>query len=96
MPLRDLIVLDRSGVLFIKGEPVDPELRRKLQDSAIVALDNAAEILVEDQALHEALKLGIISSTRNEELFFAKAVIWWGQKRRQFLELLANKQDLEM
>ncbi len=90
LPLHDIISVDANGALVINGKIIDREEIMLLRESAVSSLSNRSQRIIEDQVLFEAFTLGVNTSTNFEQLYFAKAAIWWGQRKEKYLNLLAS------
>ncbi len=90
LPLRDIIVFDQIGVLFVNGKPVGREEAALLRESAKGALSSRALTLIREQVLFKSFTFGLNSSTNFEQLYFGKAAVWWGQEEDKILKALAS------
>lgn len=90
-PLADIISIDDSGSLVIKGRSLEADVWLKLRDSARGAKASTAFNLVREQVLYEAIKLGVHKADNSNQMFFARAAIWWGQQEEKYLSLLAQE-----
>lgn len=90
LPFKDIIVVDEMGVVWLEDKILDREMRILLQESAKNALNNQARKIIRDQVAFNAIKVGVHSAVTNEQMYFARAAIWWGQQEDILLKTLAN------
>jgi hypothetical protein len=90
LPLRDIIQVNESGTLTVNGKELDREATMVLRESAIAALQSRALGLVRDQVLYTSFVLAANKSINNEQLYFAKAAVWWQQEVDKILKSLAS------
>jgi len=95
IPTRDIITLNEEGRLLVNNVPLDHEKTIQLRDSARAALNSQVRNLVKSQVAYKAVTMGVHKSKDIDELYFAKAAIWWGQQEDDLLKLLAGQEDLE-
>ena len=93
LPLHDIMALDDQNNLIVNGKPLDLEKARLLRESAIAALKNSAFTLIRDQVAFVATTLGVHKAETPEQMFFARAALWWGQQEQKHLELLTGKEE---
>lgn len=93
LPLSDIIYVSPDGQLLVRGRSLDMEQMRLLRESASVALTNHALTLIREQVTFEAITLGIHKVENPEQLFFARAALWWGNEVEKKLLLLAQRQQ---
>ena len=91
LPYKDIIKND-EGELLINDIPVDIEKARQLRESATVALNNAALILVRDQVAYTADLESTHKAQSFQQVLWGRIGIWWFQREKEYLELLAQKE----
>lgn len=91
LPIYDIIKISEEGSLIINNRPVDIEKARILRESAIAALSNQSLRAVHDQVLFEAVSMGVHNVDRPEQMFFARAAIWYAQHEVNILKTLAQQ-----
>lgn len=91
LPLYDIIQVNESdGSIVVNGKSLDLEEMKLVRESAVAALNSRAEKLIEDQVIYESYTYGTNTAVNLDQLFFAKAAIWWGKRRHEHLKTLAN------
>ena len=94
LPLRDIIKQTEEG-LEVDGKIIDMEKARLLREGARIALQSQTLSLIRSQVLFKAFQLAAHTSINMEQLFFAKAAIWWGEQEDALLKLLAGELTAE-
>lgn len=95
LPLHATITVD-EGKIFIRGVPLNGEKAIAIRTSARAALDNLALNAIHEQVLYEAVSIGLLQGQTLEQVNFAKAGIWFGQKERELLKMLAAEVPTEL
>lgn len=93
LPLRDIIVFSDDGSLLVNGKVLSYDERVLLRESARGCINSRALGLVRDQVLYKSFIFGINASINLEQLYFAKAAVWWGIEEDKFLKALADLVD---
>lgn len=98
LPLRDIIKRNSENILTINGQEVDFEHASKLRESARSALNNYSLDLVYQQVAFNAVEISTFKAESNEQCFFGKSAIWWGQEQKRMLRELAqiDKEELDL
>lgn len=89
LPLRDIIVINESS-LIVNGKVLSREEVMQLRESAKAALGSRALGLIRDQVLYKAYTFGVNTSINFDQVYFAKAAVWWGQEEDKILNALAS------
>lgn len=95
IPTRDIINLNEEGRLLVNNVPLDHEKTIQLRDSARAMLHSNARKMVKAQVAFNAVKMGVHKAKNTDEIFFAKAALWWGQQEDELYSLLAGEDVLE-
>ncbi len=61
-----------DGVLHVKGQPADIETAKRLRNSARGLTNSYALNLIHDQAIFEAIKLGVHTAETERQMIFAR------------------------
>jgi hypothetical protein len=89
LPLSSIITV-KDGSLFVKGNPLGPSEASSLRESARAAMASKAFTLIRDEVLYQAYTFAANKSVNIDQLLFAKAAVWWGQKENDYLLLLST------
>lgn len=95
LPFRDIIITS-EGTLKINGRTPTMEEMRILQEQAKAALNNQTLKLIWDEVAFTAVKIGIHSAITNDQVYFAKSALWWGQQEQSLLSRLAGVEKEEL
>lgn len=90
LPLRDMIVVNEDGSLFVNGRRLTQESKARLRESARTALNNEAFKFIKDQVLFSAVAIGVHKLENERQSFFSRAAIWFGQQEDKYLHVLAG------
>lgn len=91
LQINDIIKIDDQQQLVINGNPLTMEQVIQLRESAIAALNNRALNIIRDQVSYAAVTYGVHKALTPEQMFFARAALWYGQEEVKLLETLAQR-----
>lgn len=94
LPIKEIIEIDRNGNIFMNGTPADPDIVKKLSNSARGAINSYALNFIHDQVMFEAIKLGVHTVETERQMHFSRAAIWYGQQEKKWLKILAGTEGL--
>ena len=95
LPLHSILTVDGQK-LFIRGVPLDGERAVALRESADQAVHNQALAFIHEQVLYEAVSQGVHIALTTEQMNFAKAAIWYGQREKELLTALSTGDNTEL
>lgn len=90
VPLHGILTIDGGGNLLIRGVKPEPELLISLRSQADALQHNQAWKLIREQVLYQAVALGAFEGTNVDQILFSRAGVWFGQKEKEWVELLAG------
>lgn len=91
IPLHGIITLDgETNRLLIRGVPLSSDQLISLSESANALLKNQAWKLIHEHVLYQAVSVGALEGTDVEQVLFSRAGVWFGQKEKEWTELLAG------
>lgn len=97
LPTCDIISVNETGALLIKGRSLSTEQIISLRESVEVLSKNYIRKVIREQVAFEAIKVGVHNSFSNETNFFAKTALWNQAKEQEILDnitkLLGVPQD---
>jgi len=93
LPLRDIISVDETGSLLVNGRSVGIDEARLLREGARTLLNSPTRKVIRDQVAFQAITLGVHKVEKPEQMFFARAAIWWSQNEENLLKVLAGEQE---
>jgi hypothetical protein len=88
LPLHASII-SSDGQMLVGGKPLEVEQARLLRDQATRVLENKAFELIREQVAFAAVAMGVHKAETPEQMYFARAALWWGQQEEEILKLLA-------
>jgi hypothetical protein len=91
IPLRDIIVLNEQGTLFVNGREVKDAELMSLRESADSLLHNKAFRLIREQAVYATFVQAAHRSGNIEELIFGKAALFWGNLEDAYIKMLLGQ-----
>lgn len=91
LPFDDIITINESGEILVKGNQLDFEKAKQLREAARAALNNPALKLIWPSIAHAAVVTGVHKAENERQTFWARAVLWWSQKEQEMLYILAGE-----
>ena len=92
LPFKDIITHNEFGRITVNGKEIDIDQAKRLRANATAALENQALTLIREQAAYTAVTVGVHKAESPNQMFFARAALWWGQQEHTLLELLAGRE----
>lgn len=93
LPIHGIISTNEDGEILIGGRSLEIDKLRQIREAAIVALDNKALSIVDQEVLYAAVVGGLHKATKPEDLYFFRAAIWVMQQREFQLRTLAQRTE---
>lgn len=90
LPLHGIITTDDAGRLHIRGKAVEYDQAVLLRESALNVLRSPAYQIIREQVLAVAVHKGIHEALTTDQMWFAKAAIWYGVQELDLLNTLAG------
>lgn len=91
LPISGIIKVNDEGEVLLNGRSLDLDKVRQLRESAMLALDNQAIKIVNQEVLYAAIVGGLHKATSDNDLYFYRAAIWFGQQVEMQLKILAQR-----
>lgn len=93
LPLAGIISTNEGGEVLLNGEELDIEKIRVLKESARVVLENQAFKIINQEVLYLSVIKGLHQATSDNDLYFYRAAIWFGQQFEIQLKILAQRTE---
>lgn len=90
VPLHGILTIDGGGNLLIRGVKPEPEMLISLRSQADALQHNHAWKLIREQVVYQAVSMGAFTGTDIDSILFSRAGVWFGQKEKEWVELLAG------
>lgn len=84
-PLRDIIKIDDSGNLIVKGRTLDAEQKISFRESGSALKNSFARRLIHDQITFKAINIGVHAGVNTDAIVFSKAALWILQEENQLI-----------
>lgn len=91
LPLATTFSYSEEDELLVNGKVISIEQAIVIRESAKVALDNKALVLIRDQVAYEAIVNGVHKVNGDSGQLFMRAALWWEQECHKLLLSLAGR-----
>lgn len=93
LPISDSIKYNQRGVLLINNKPLEVDEAIRVRLEAKTLRESRLRQLIRDQVTYLAINVGIHQASNAEQMYFAKAALWWKQEEEKLLETLGGQDD---
>lgn len=90
LPLHDIIKVNEEGTLLINNRSLEYDQVLKLRDSSRALQNNHARKVIREQVKFAAIATGVHRAKDLDEMLFAKAALWWGEKEDELVSILSG------